>query len=187
MAIVAVGSSSHEVAALREEEVLVSEVDGGDLAVGTKETIKESMVPNERVVSVTVSSMYWIKRGVLDPIPLQLEYPSGIVDTWADWIDKELVDNEFVEVLQEAEVFEAIVISWGLNMYCDVVGTRHLVRKWCLATHTFFLACGEFTVTIEDVANLLMLPILGDVDPTRFRLTTAEFVIEEELIKGYGG
>ena len=50
------------------------------------------------------------------------------------------MDNEFVEVMQEAGVFEAIVISRGLNMYRNVVGTRHLVRRWCLATHTFFLA-----------------------------------------------
>uniref|UniRef100_A0A2N9J8I3 Aminotransferase-like plant mobile domain-containing protein n=1 Tax=Fagus sylvatica TaxID=28930 RepID=A0A2N9J8I3_FAGSY len=130
------------------------------------------------VTSMTVSSMYWvsreffgsvekawipypegivdlqIKRGVLKPVLLQLEYPSGIVETWADWVDEELVDNEFVEVLQEAGVFEAI---------------------------------GEFTVTIEDVANLLMLPILGDVDPTRLRLIAAESMIEEELIEGFGG
>ena len=51
----------------------------------------------------------------------------------------------------------------------------------------FLLAWGEFTVTIEDVANLLMLPILGDVDPTRLRLTTAESMIEEELIENFGG
>jgi hypothetical protein len=98
-----------------------------------------------------------------------------------------LVDNEFVEVLKEAGVFKAIVISRGLNMYRDVTGTRHLVRRWCPATHTFFLAWGEFTVTIEDVANLLMLPILGDVDPTRLRLTAVESVIKEELIEGFGG
>jgi hypothetical protein len=97
------------------------------------------------------------------------------------------VDNEFVEVLQEARVFEAIVISQGLNIYRDVAGTHHLVRRWCPATHTFFLAWGEFTVIIEDVANLLMLPILGDVDPTRLRLIAAESVIEEELIEGFGG
>jgi hypothetical protein len=49
--------------------------------------------------------------------------------------------------------------------------------------HTYFLlAWGEFTVTIEDVGNLLMLPILGDVDPTRLRLTAAESIIE-----GFGG
>jgi hypothetical protein len=96
------------------------------------------------------------------------------------------VDNEFVEVLQEAGVFEAIVISRGLNMYHDVVGTRHLVKRWCPATHTFFLAWGEFTVIIEDVVNLLMLPILGDVDPTRLRLTAAESMIEEKLIEGSG-
>ena len=58
-----------------------------------------------------------IKRGVLESVPLQLEYPSSIVETWADWVDEELVDNEFVEVLQKARVFETIVISWGLNMY----------------------------------------------------------------------
>jgi hypothetical protein len=61
------------------------------------------------------------------------------------------------------------------------------VRRWCPATHTFFLAWGEFTVTIEYVANLLMLPILGDIDPTRLRLTAVESVIEEELIEGFGG
>ena len=42
-------------------------------------------------------------------------------------------------------------------------------------------------MTIEDVANLLMLPILRDVDPTRLRLTTAESMIEEELIENFGG
>jgi hypothetical protein len=103
--------------------------------------------------SMTVSSMYWvskeffgsieevwipdsegivdlqIKMGVHEPVPLQLEYPSSIVETWADWVDEELVDNEFVEVLQEAGVFKAIVLSQGLNMYRDVTGTRHLVRR----------------------------------------------------------
>ena len=84
-------------------------------------------------------------------------------------------------------MFEAIVISRGLNMYRDVIGIRHLVRRWCPTTHTFFLAWDEFTVTIEGVTNLLMLPILGDVDPTRLRLIAAESVIEEELIEGFGG
>ena len=38
-------------------------------------------------------------------------------------------------------------------------------------------------MTIEDVANLLMLPILDDIDPTKLRLTVAESVIEEELLR----
>uniref|UniRef100_A0A2N9EW30 Aminotransferase-like plant mobile domain-containing protein n=1 Tax=Fagus sylvatica TaxID=28930 RepID=A0A2N9EW30_FAGSY len=163
--LTASGSAKQSQGSLAEGRTMVLEVIGGDLEVVIKE----------------------IKRGVLEPVPLQIEYPSGIVETWADWVDEELVDNEFVEVLQEAGVFEAIVISRGLNMYRDVIGIRHLVRRWCPATHTFFLAWGEFTVTIKDVANLLMLPILGDVDPTRLRLTAAESVIEEELIEGFGG
>ena len=103
--------------------------------------------------SMTVSSMYWVSReffgfievewildseglvdlqikmGVFEPVLLQLEYPSGIVETWANWIDEELVDNEFVEVLQKVGVFEAIVILRAQNMYRDVERTHDLVNS----------------------------------------------------------
>uniref|UniRef100_A0A2N9FUN5 Aminotransferase-like plant mobile domain-containing protein n=1 Tax=Fagus sylvatica TaxID=28930 RepID=A0A2N9FUN5_FAGSY len=131
--------------------------------------------------SMTVSSMYWVSREFFGSVEeAWIPDPKGIVDL-------QIKRGVLEPVLQEAGVFEAIVISRGLNMYCDVIGIRYLVRRWCPTTHTFFLAWGEFTVTIEDVANLLILPILGDVDPIRLRLTAAESVIEEELIEGFGG
>ena len=75
-------------------------------------SVEEAWIPDpEGIVDLQ------IKRGVLEPVQLQLEYPSSIVETWADWVDEELVDNEYVEVLQKARVFETIVISRGLNMY----------------------------------------------------------------------
>ncbi|MFQ6661193.1 hypothetical protein Gotur_029428 [Gossypium turneri] len=36
-----------------------------------------------------------------------------------------------------------------------------LVERWCPETHTFHLPCGECTVTLEDVAMQLGLPIDG--------------------------
>ena len=62
--------------------------------------------------SMTISSMYWvsreffgfveeawipdpegivdlqIKKGVFETVPLQLEYPSSIVEIWVDWVDE---------------------------------------------------------------------------------------------------
>jgi hypothetical protein len=34
-----------------------------------------------------------------------------------------------------------------------------LVDRWCPETHTFHLLCGEITVTLQDVAMILGLPI----------------------------
>uniref|UniRef100_A0A2N9IL47 Aminotransferase-like plant mobile domain-containing protein n=1 Tax=Fagus sylvatica TaxID=28930 RepID=A0A2N9IL47_FAGSY len=37
---------------------------------------------------------------------------------------------------------------------------REVLRRWCSATHTFFFAWGELILTLEDIANHWMLPIL---------------------------
>ena len=37
-----------------------------------------------------------------------------------------------------------------------------LVDRWRPETHTFHLLCGEMTPTLQDVAYLLGLPIIGD-------------------------
>ena len=46
-----------------------------------------------------------------------------------------------------------------------------------------FLSCGELTVTLKDVANQSLLPILGDVDPATIELSSEEKAIEVELKK----
>ena len=74
-------------------------------------------------------------------------------------------------LLQQASVLKAIVSS-----HC-------LVRRWCTTTHTFFFSCGELTVTLEDMANQLLLPILGDANPTTLELSPEEEAIEAELKK----
>ena len=81
-------------------------------------------------------------------------------------------------LLQRTDVLKAIVSYRCLSNFRDLYNLRHLVRRWCTTTHTFFFSCGELTVTLEDVANQLLLPILGDVDPA-----TLEFYLEEEAIE----
>ena len=42
-------------------------------------------------------------------------------------------------------------------------------------------------MTLEDVANQLLLPILGDVDPTTLELSPEEEAVEAELKKRMSG
>ena len=78
---------------------------------------------------------------------------------------------------------KAVVSSRCLSNFRDLYNLRHLVWRWCTTTHTFFFSCGELIVTLEDVANQLLLPILGDTDPAALELSPEEEAIEDELRK----
>ena len=83
-------------------------------------------------------------------------------------------------------MLKAIVSSRCLSNYRDLFNLRHLVHRWCSATHTFFLSCGKITMTLEDVANQLLLPILSDMDPGNIELSAEEEATKAELRKGSG-
>ena len=84
-------------------------------------------------------------------------------------------------------MLKAIVLSHCLSNYRDLFNLCHLVCRCCSATHTFFLSCGEITMTLEDVANQLLLPILGDADLSNIELSVEEEAMEAKLRKGMNG
>lgn len=51
----------------------------------------------------------------------------------------------------------------------------------------FFLSCSKITMTLEDMENQLLLPILGDMDPSDIKLSIKEEAVEVELRKGISG
>ena len=87
-------------------------------------------------------------------------------------------------VLQWAGVLKAIVSLRCLANYRDLFNLRHLVYRWCIATYTFFLSYSEITVTLENEANQLLLPILGDVNSSVMELSPEEEAVEAKLKKG---
>ena len=86
-------------------------------------------------------------------------------------------------LLQQAGVLKAIISSSRLSNFRDLYNLRHLVRWWCTTTHTLFFSCGELTVTLKDVANQLLLPILSDVNLATLEFSPEEKAIEAELKK----
>ena len=119
-----------------------------------------------------------IRQGISLPVPIHFEFRSGAASGWREWVDNELSYAGFMGLLQQAGVLKAIVSSRWLSNFRDLYNLRHLVRWWCTTTHTLFFSYGELTVTVEDVANQLLLPILGDAN-----LATLEFSPEEEAIE----
>ena len=92
-------------------------------------------------------------KDILASVPILFKFGLVTALGWKEWADTELSDKGFMVVLQRAGVLKAIVSSCCLSNYRDLFNLRHLVCRWCTATHTFFLSCGEIIVTLEDVAN----------------------------------
>ena len=94
-----------------------------------------------------------IRQGISLPVPIHFEFKSGTALGWKEWVDNDLSDIGFMGLLQRVDVLKAIVSSHCLSNFRDLFNLRHLVRRWCTTTHTFFFSCGEVTMTLEDVAN----------------------------------
>ena len=66
-------------------------------------------------------------------------------------------------------------------MYRDTETLRRMLRRWCPFTHTFFFSWGEFTITLKDVENHWILPVLGDMDPFLIEMFDEEIRVEHAL------
>ena len=99
---------------------------------------------------------------------------------------QKLSNMGFMVALQQVSVLKAIVSSHCLSKYL-LFNLCHLVHRCCNATHTFFLSCSKITVTLEDVANQLLLPILGAMYPGNIEISIEEEPVEVELRKRMSG
>jgi hypothetical protein len=67
-------------------------------------------------------------------------------------------------------------------MYRDTKMLRQILRRWCTSTHMFFFSWGELTITLEDVENHWLLPVLGDMDPFAVEMSEEETLVEQALM-----
>ena len=101
-------------------------------------------------------------------------------------MDKELSEEEFVVLLERAGILRVVVISRNLEGFKDAKGLRHLVRRWCTTLHTFLFSFGELTVTLEDVVNNFLFPVLGDENPFDINLSDEDLKVEKKLFTHFG-
>ena len=122
-----------------------------------------------------------IQRKEMLAVPLVFYFQCLRAAGWEAWIDSELANREFYDRLEQAGVLHSILISRSSNMFRDTEALRQLVRRWCSSKHIFFFAHGKLTMTLEDIENHWLLPILGDQDPAEVKLSPEELRIEIAL------
>ncbi|PQM33573.1 uncharacterized protein Pyn_21502 [Prunus yedoensis var. nudiflora] len=115
-----------------------------------------------------------IEKGLFPAVPLFFQYPCNISKSWSEWVDHELLDLATCNILGRAQVLDAIFLSKLWDIHIEAKMLRHVVRRWSTATHTFVCSWGEFTPTLEDVANISRLPICGNRSPFDIALTPEE-------------
>ncbi|CAL8121399.1 unnamed protein product [Prunus armeniaca] len=125
-----------------------------------------------------------IERGLFPAVPLFFQYPCSTSKGWSEWVDDELKNPSTHDILSRAGVLEAIFASKACDIHIEVKTLRHLVRRWSTETHTFICSWGEFTPTLEDVANIFHLPLCGSQDPFHIALTPEDGLKLETLRKG---
>ncbi|KAF4357139.1 hypothetical protein F8388_002344 [Cannabis sativa] len=84
---------------------------------------------------------------------------SGAINGWKDWITSVL--TRFQAPLKSVGILSSMWVCFGIEIFRDVTILNQLVSCWCPTTHTFLVNWGEFSVTLEDVYALLLLPICG--------------------------
>ncbi|OMO78639.1 hypothetical protein COLO4_24693 [Corchorus olitorius] len=123
-------------------------------------------------------------RGDLTPATIHHVFSAGSFNTlWTNWVDREFRDDAgFKNLLIQARVFDAICLARKGRFFADSEAMGFLLRRWNKSTHTFIAAFGEITITLEDVAAAILLPILGDLDPRLVQLDADEQAIESSLL-----
>uniref|UniRef100_A0A2N9H2W2 Aminotransferase-like plant mobile domain-containing protein n=1 Tax=Fagus sylvatica TaxID=28930 RepID=A0A2N9H2W2_FAGSY len=92
-------------------------------------------------------------------------------------------DWEWTTIEPEVMVDRACVPC--LNEISDLLIQKGDIRPGGVpAIHTFFFVWGELTLTLEDIANHWMLPILGELSPSGIKLSAREEEIAMAL-RGY--
>ncbi|KAI5323124.1 hypothetical protein L3X38_032196 [Prunus dulcis] len=76
------------------------------------------------------------------------------------------------------------IISKACNIHIEAKMLRHMVRRWSTETHIFICSWGEFTPTLEDVANIFHLPLCGSQDPFHIVLTPEDELKLDALREG---
>ncbi|CAL8152432.1 unnamed protein product [Prunus armeniaca] len=126
------------------------------------------------IIETASISRCCIEKGLFPAIPLFFQYLCSISKGWSEWVDSELLDPSTCDILRRAQVLNAIFLSKLWDIHIEAKMLRHVVRRWSAATHTFICSWGEFTPTLEDVANISCLPVRGDRSPFDIALTPEE-------------
>ena len=80
---------------------------------------------------------------------------------WRSWCRRVLAHPSFMDILQRVKLVNTILVFSNLEINKDNESLLSLLYQWNPTTHTFFTRCQEISPSLEDVYEILRLPLFG--------------------------
>ena len=125
--------------------------------------INPRTVTQKKLVTPKTVIRFCLERGIFTSSIIEFKLSRRPLEKFAGWARHMLGFPHVRTMLDQAQVTRAIQASGELFIYHDASGIVALFARWCIPTHTFICRWGEFTITLEDVAALMHLPITGNL------------------------
>ena len=79
-----------------------------------------------------------------------------------------------MDILQWVHLVHTVLVFSGLDISKDSESLLSLLYRWNSTTHTFFTGCQEIFPSLEDVYEILRLPLFGDGEVVNISLSPDE-------------
>ena len=79
-----------------------------------------------------------------------------------------------MDILQRVKLVETILVFSNLEISKDSESLFSLLYRWNSTTHTFLTGCQEISPSLEDVYEILRLPLFGDGEVVNISLSHDE-------------
>ena len=111
-------------------------------------------------------------RGDFSPtIDVVFKSHTSVSKGWRSWCRRVLAHPPFMEILQRVKLVETILVFSNLKISKDNKSLLSLLYCWNSITHTFFIGCQEISLSLEDVYEILRLPLFRDGEVVNISLS----------------
>ena len=93
---------------------------------------------------------------------------------WRSWCRRVLAHPPFMDTLQRVKLVDTIFVFSSLDISKDSKSLLSLLYRWNPTTHTYFTGCQEISPSLEDVYEILRLPLFGDDEIVNISLSPDE-------------
>ena len=90
-----------------------------------------------------------------------------------------LAHPPFMDILQRMKLVETVLVFSNLEINKDSESLLSLLYRWNSTTHTFFTRCHEISPSLEDVYEILRLPLFIDGKVVNISLSPNESKAEK--------
>ncbi|XP_059656851.1 uncharacterized protein LOC132303569 [Cornus florida] len=122
-----------------------------------------------------------VERGDFPYSYIEFDGHTGSPPDWKLWTQHVLSREDYRLILERSNILNAIRLFSVLTIRRDNLSLRTLISRWSTDSHTFVASWGEFSPTLEDVAVLYRLPILGDNDVNLIDLAPEDQTVVADL------